>query len=157
MSDNEFEHLLVGDEVRAEGRVLSGTVMVYGTRPHTYRERFEPGSLELADAVGLNLGHDRSRILAWAPNGGLELSDEDDAMRMSAKLPALPFADKVLQDVRAGNRTGLSIEFRFIKSRVEGGIRIVEKALLRGIGIVTSPEYGDSRVEARARRRRVWL
>ena len=157
MTDNEFEHLLVGDEVRAEGRVLSGTVLVYGDRAHSRRELFEPGSLELADAVGLNLGHDRSRILAWAPDGGLELSDEDDAMRMTAKLPPLPFADKVLQDVAAGNRNGLSVEFRAIKERVENGVRIIEKALLRGVGIVSAPDYGASRVEARARRRRVWL
>ena len=156
MSD-EFEHLLVGDEVRAEGRTIVGTVMRYGDRAHTHRERFLPGSLQLAPAVGLNLEHDRTRVVAWAPDGGLELTDEDDAMRMSATLPPLPFADLVLKDVRAGNRSGLSIEFRYIKTRVEGGIKVVEKALLRGIGIVSAPDYGASRVEARARRRRVWL
>ena len=139
------------------GGKLSGTVMTYGDRAHTHRERFLAGSLELADAVGLNLEHDRTRILAYSPDGGLELEDDGEAMRMSATLPPLPFADLVLKDVRDGKRTGLSIEFRFIKTRLEGGIKVVEKALLRGIGIVAAPDYFDSRVEARARRRRVWL
>ena len=154
MSENEFEHLLVGDEVRAEGRTLTGTVMVYGDRAHSRRERFEAGSLELAPVTHLDYEHDRSRILAYSPDGGLELKDDGDAMRMTA---TLPFADHVLQQVRAGERTGLSVEFRAIKERTENGIRIIEKALLRGVGLLKSPDYGASRVEARARRRRVWL
>ena len=157
MSDNEFEHLLVGDEVRAEGRVLSGTVMVYGDRAHSRRELFEVGSLELAPVTHLDYEHDRSRILAYSPDGGLELKDDGDAMRMTATLPPLPFADHVLQEVRAGDRTGLSVEFRCIRSRVENGVRIIEKALLRGVALLKAPDYGASRVEARARRRRVWL
>ena len=157
MSENEFEHLLVGDEVRAEGRTLTGTVLLYGDRAQSRRERFERGSLELAPVTHLDYEHDRSRILAYSPDGGLELKDDGDAMRMTATLPPLPFADHVLQEVRAGERTGLSVEFRCIRSRVENGVRIIEKALLRGVGLLKSPDYGASRVEARARRRRVWL
>ena len=157
MSDNEFEHLLLDEECRAEGRTLSGTVMVYGERANTRRERFEPGSLELAPVTHLDYEHDRSRILAYSPGGGLELKDDGDAMRMTATLPPLAFHDLVLQKVRAGEATGLSVEFRAIKQRTEGGIRIIEKALLRGVALLKRPDYGASRVEARARRRRVWL
>ena len=157
MSENEFEHLLVGDECRAEGRTIVGDVMVYGDRALSRRERFERGSLELAPVTHLDYEHDRSRILAYSPDGGLELKDDGDAMRMSATLPPLAFADHVLQQVRDGERTGLSIEFRAIKERTENGVRIIEKALLRGVALLKAPDYGASRVEARARRRRVWL
>ena len=156
MSD-EFEHLLVGDEVRAGGRTLVGTVMVYGDRAHSRRERFEPGSLELAPVVHLDYEHDRSRVLAWAPDGGLSFEDGEDALRMRATLPPLAFADHVLQEVKSGERTGLSIEFRNAKTRTENGIRVIEKCLLRGVAVLKRPDYGASRVEARARRRRAWL
>ena len=64
-------------------------------------------------------------------------------MRMSATLPPLPFADHVLQD-RCGpaSERALSVEFRAIKERVENGIRIIEKALLRGVGLLKAPDYG---------------
>ena len=114
--------------------MLSGTVMVYGDRAHSRRERFEPGSLELAPVTHLDYEHDRSRILAYSPDGGLELKDDSDAMRMTATLPPLPFADHVLQEVRAGERTGLSVEFRCIRSRVENGVRIIEKGAAAGRG-----------------------
>ena len=78
-------------------------------------------------------------------------------MRMTATLPPLPFADHVMQQVRAGERTGLSIEFRAIKERTENGVRIIERALLRGVALLKAPDYGASRAEVRARRRKIWL
>ena len=56
--------------------------------------------------------------------------------------------------------TGLSVEFRALAERREGGLRVIEAAELRGIGIVRSPSYEDSRVEARrqqGRRLPRWL
>ena len=75
MTDNEFEHLLVGDEVRAEGRTIVGDVMVYGDRALSRRERFERGSLELAPVTHLDYEHDRRpnpRLLTrrWARSQG---------------------------------------------------------------------------------------
>ena len=88
---------------------------------------------------------------------GLELVDEGGAMLMRADLPPLPAADRALEEVRGGKTTGLSIEFRAIKERVEAGIRVIEEALIVGVAIVKSPSYTGSCVEARAGRRRVWL
>ena len=61
-------------EIRVEGRRLSGVVMRYGEVSPSHKERFEPGSLRMADTVHLDLNHDRERAVAWHPGGGLELS-----------------------------------------------------------------------------------
>ena len=153
----EFERRHVADEVRVEGRKISGTVIAYGDVSASHRERFEAGSIQLAEAVHLDYEHDRTRCIAWSPDGGLELTDGEDEMRLVANLPPLPLADRVLQEVSAGTRNGLSVEFRAIKQRTENGIRIIEKAILRGVAIVSAPSYGASRVEARSRARRIWL
>ena len=140
-----------GGELRAEGRRLAGTVMRYGDVSPSHRERFEPGSLRMAEAVPLNLFHDPERAVAWQPGGGLEVREEGGALAMTAELPPIPAADRALAEIRAQTATGLSVEFRAIRERREGRLRVVEEALLTGIGIVRSPSYGNSRVETRAR------
>ena len=70
---------------------------------------------------------------------------------MRADLPPIPAADRALAEIRAGRVNGLSVEFSCQKDRNENGFRVIERAELRGIGIVKSPSYGGSRVEARAR------
>ena len=145
-------------ELRVEGRRLSGIVLAYGDVSPSHRERFEPGSLRMAEAVHLDLHHDTMRAVAWLPNGGLELADAEDALRMTVDVPPIPAGDAALALVREGRATGLSIEFRAIKERRDAGLRILEQAELRGIAIVTRPSYEASRVEARAARRLpLWL
>ncbi len=140
-----------GGELRAEGRRLSGVVMRYGDVSPSHRERFEPGSLRMAAAVHLDLHHDPERAVAWQPGGGLELRQEGKALTMRATLPPIPAADRALTEIRAGRATGLSVEFHAVRERREGGLRVIQEAVLNGIGIVRSPSYGGSRVEARAR------
>ena len=145
-------------ELRVEGRTLTGTVMRYGDVSPSHRERFEPKSLRMAESVHLDLFHDPERAVAWHPGGGLELENGDGALSMCALLPPIPAADRALAEIRSGNVNGLSVEFRAVRESRDGDIRVVEEAELSGIGIVRSPSYGASRVEARARRRRgVWL
>ena len=146
-------------ELRVEGRRLSGIVIAYGDVSPSHRERFQPGSLRMADSVPLNLSHDQMRAVAWQPGGGLDLDDAEDALRMVVEVPPIPAGDAALELVRQGRATGLSIEFRAVKERREGGLRILEEAELRGIAIVTRPSYEASRVEARRAGRRLplWL
>ena len=54
--------------------------------------------------------------------------------------------------MRTGKARGLSIEFHAFDETRSGGLRLVQDALLSGIGIVRSPSYELSRVEARGRR-----
>ncbi len=140
-----------GGELRAEGRRLSGTVLAFGDVSPSHRERFAPGAFTMAEAVPLNLFHDAERAVAWQPGGGLELRQGRRALTMTATLPPIPAADRALAMVRAGEATGLSVEFQAERERHEDGLRVVEAATLTGVGIVRSPSYGGSRVEARAK------
>ena len=144
-------------EIRVEGRKLTGVAMRYGEVSPSHRERFAPGAIRMADVVHLDLAHDRERVIAYMPNGGLELAGGDDALELAADLPPIPAADRALEEIRAGKTTGLSIEFRAVKESRDGDIRVIEDAILSGVGLVGDPSYGGARVEARARRRRVWL
>ena len=145
------ERRTAAGELRAEGRRLTGTVLAYGDVSPSHRERFEPGALRMAEAVPLNLFHDPERAVAWQPGGGLELRQDRRAVTMRAILPPIPAADRALAMVRERQATGLSVEFKAIRERREGGLRVIEDAVLSGVGIVRAPSYGGSRVEARAR------
>ena len=138
-------------ELRVEGRRLSGVVMTYNQISPSHRERFEPRSLRLAEAVHLDLDHDPERAVAWYPGGGLAIENGRDSVTMRAELPPLPAADRALEEIRAGLATGLSIKFRAVRERRDGDLRVVEDAILSGIAIVRSPSYDTSRVEARRR------
>ena len=105
----------------------------------------------MAEAVHLDLFHDIERAVAWMPGGGLELRQDDKALTMTAKLPPIPAANRALQEIRTGKTTGLSVEFETVKERIENGIRVIEQAILSGIGIVKAPSYQQAKVEARAR------
>ena len=154
---SEVERRAALGEIRAEGRKLTGTAMRFGEVSPSHRERFEPGAFRYAETVHLDLDHDPERAIAWTGSGGLDLAADDAELRMEvAELPPIPAADRALSEIRAG-KTGLSVEFRSLKERREGSIRVIEEAELRGIGIVERPSYGGARVEARDRRRRVWL
>ena len=147
----EFERRISGTEIRAEGRRLSGVVMRYGDVSPSHRERFEPGALRMAESVHLDLHHDPERAIAWHPGGGLTLESGRDVLTMRAELPPIPAADRALAEIKAGRVDGLSVEFRAVKERRDGDIRVIEDAVLSGIGIVRAPSYDGSRVEARRR------
>ena len=147
----EIERRSALGEIRIEGRKLTGVVLRYGDVSSTHRERFEPGSLRMAESVHLDLHHDVERVIAWAPGGGLALANGRDALRMAADLPPIPAADRALAEIKAGRVGGLSVEFRAVKESRIDDIRVIEDAVLSGIGIVRAPSYDGSRVEARRR------
>ena len=156
----EFERRSAPAELRIEGRKLSGVVMPYGTVSPTHRERFEPGSIRMAESVHLDLFHDPERAVAWHPGGGLVLDNGKDALTMRAELPPIPAATRALAEIRAGKVGGLSVEFKAERERRDGALRIIEAAILSGIGIVRAPSYQAATVEARRRKSGVanpWL
>ena len=146
-----MERRFAGAELRAEGRRLIGPAIRYGDVSPSHRERFEPGALTFGDApVFLDYEHDPHKVLAYT-GAGLELRDGPDALMVEAELPALPLAERALEEVRAGTLRGLSIEFKAQEERRESGLRVVSRAQLFGVAVVRRPSYPASRVENRRR------
>ena len=130
-------------EYRAEAGRVEGVAMQYGTIADiggAFRERFEAGAFGDVAALDVlaNVQHDATELLARTQGGGLTLTDSADALRAAIDLP--PDAGRG----GCGGTVGppcparfLSVEFRAIRERFEaGGLRIVERADLRGLGIV---------------------
>ena len=156
-------------ELRAEGgRRLVGTVVDYRDTADraAFTERFQPGALDISDVL-LYAQHERGQPLARTPQT-LELRDGADELTMVATLPQTRLADDVLQLVTSGVLRGLSVGFVALRDRMEGHVRVVEKAVLDHIGVVDRPAYSESTVAVRGRavpygnvvrqvRRRRWL
>ena len=147
-----LERFYAGLELRAEGRRLVGPAIRYGEVSPSHRERFDAGAFSLRDGKTrwLDVAHDPERVIAHTDGGGLELRDTAQALEVSATLPRIPAADRALADVRAGKLRGFSIEFHAEAERRESGIRVVERAVLAGIGLVGHPSYVGSVAEVRA-------
>ena len=141
-----MERLISPGEVRAEGRTLHGVVMTFG-EVGDRRERFKPGSLVRAADTWLDLGHDVSRVLTWE-GAGLTFTDDADALRMRAELPRTPLASLALEQVRAGSRRALSVEFEAVTEYREAqtGVRVIELANLHGVGLVESASFPSASV-----------
>ena len=139
-------------ELRVSGRTLTGYAIQWGDVSPSHRERFAPGAISIDGRTRwLNLVHRPLEVLAWTGGGGLDLSADDQGVALRAELPAIPAADLALDKLKSGELRGLSVEFRALQESRAGGIRIVERADLEGVGLVRSPSYQQSTVEVRAR------
>ena len=154
---DDLEHYLERRfcELRADGagRRVSGVAIRYGDVATVFgqQERFEAGAfgdLGAAD-IRLTLHHDRNRPMAATSGGGLTLADSIEALRFEATLPECRDADDCLALVKARVLTGASIEFWPVTESLEGGVRVIRQAELRGLSIVDRPAYTESQVSAR--------
>ena len=130
-------------EVRAEGRTLVGEAIRYGTVATDRPERFEAGAFAPLGEVSLNLQHDPAHVLATTADR-LTLTDSAVALEVRAELRE----GAALSLLRRGALRGLSVEFRAISERTEGGVRVIDRAHLSGIGLVDSGSY-RGRLEVR--------
>ena len=137
---------------------LRGTAIVYGSIAGppklAYREQIRAGAfgdVSGIDAI-LNVQHRRDRAIARTQGGGLELIDSPTELRFVATLPETREAVDTVNLVRSGVLRGSSIEFGVPQGgeKVVGGIVTIVRAMLTGIGVVDSPAYADSGIEARA-------
>ena len=139
--------------VEVEGRNLRGVAIRYGDIAHRPfgRETFEPGAFGDVSGldVRLNVQHVRDRLIARTPQT-LTLTDGPDALRVLATLPETREANDALALVRAGVLRGLSLEFRAGHAPFIDGVRTVKSAGIHGLGLVDTPAYPGSHVEARA-------
>ena len=138
-------------ELRAEGdRGVAGTAVRYGDVGlvhHRYRERFEPGAIEVRTPALVNREHRFDQALAVA-----EFTDTGEALEFRAVLPLGERQDKALADVASGKLKGLSVEFTAIAERWDGDTRVIERALVTGAALTKEPIYPASVLEMRSAR-----
>ena len=141
-------------ELRAadDGDVLYGhfpynTVTLLGTG---HREMFRAGSLDTADKLPILRQHDPARAIA---RSALAF----DAKGITLQLPVrdLPDTNTVrdtLAEIRCGILGGISPRFHVLpggQARSTDGVRVITRAVLKEMSLVTVPAYVDSTVEMR--------
>ena len=144
-SDLEYRS---GDSDTGPG-IVSGIVVRYGdvaTLPWG-RERFQPGALKFADVM-LDFQHQRSVPLARTGGGGLEVREVDGAVMFRAVLPDTSAGRDVATLTRGRVLRGASAGFVTVKSRIDSGVRVIERGTLKRIGLVDEPQYPDSHIVA---------
>ena len=138
-------------EYRADSKAgrVSGVAMLYGavaTIMGQFKERFEPlafGDVSELDCIA-RLQHDRGRPIGRTGGGGLELADSADALRAELVLPETADGRDAAALLRLRVLRGWSVEFKATDERYEDGVRVVERAELRGLGLVDQPAFDDS-------------
>jgi uncharacterized protein len=138
-------------ELREDGRTLAGLAMPYGTetRIGRYTERFVYGAF--ADArpedVPLLAVHDHESL----PIGrALTLTETPAGLEAELRISQTRFGDDVLELVKDGAATGLSVGFVPVEDRWNRERTMVErvKARLMELSITAFPAYQDARIMA---------
>ena len=138
--------------VDSPGRIV-GTLLELGRVASDRREVFTPGSVAWpANGVRLLAEHRGRQIMRFQP------SIEGAEIRINEKLPDSALARELAAEIRAGSKSGLSIEFVSTNEAVVAGVREVRAALVDAAAVVATPAYDQARVEVRQRQgRRFWL
>jgi HK97 family phage prohead protease len=138
-------------ELREDGRTLTGTVMPYNTEARIggYTETFRPGAFSDADPtqVPLLAVHDHESL----PIGrALSLTDGPTGLDAELRVSKTTLGDEVLELVRDGAATGLSVGFVPVDDRWNATRSKVERlrAKLVEISITAFPAYADARIMA---------
>jgi HK97 family phage prohead protease len=138
-------------ELREDGRTLSGTVMPYNVeaRIGSFTETFRPGAFEGADPTQIPLFavHDHESL----PIGrALTLTDGPTGLAAELRVSKTTLGDEVLELVRDGAATGLSVGFTPVEDKWNATRSRVEriKAKLVEISITAFPAYADARIMA---------
>jgi hypothetical protein len=138
-------------ELREDGRTLAGRVMPYNVeaRIGSYTETFRPGAF--SDAVPAQVPllavHDREQL----PIGrALTLTDGPTGLDAELRVSKTTLGDEVLELVRDGAATGLSVGFQPVEDAWNATRSRVERirARLVEISITAFPAYADARILA---------
>lgn len=157
MGDIETRFLSgVRAETRGRGRRLVGYAARYGvaTDIGPFRERisfaaFAASIGESEDILAL-LDHDATRVLGRTRSKTLTLHDDDQGLGFDIAVPDTTAGRDALALAERGDLGGASIGFIVEKESQDGDVRVVERAKLFEISIVSAwPAYAETSVEAR--------
>ena len=149
-----FEIEYRADETRQTPGRLSGVLMPYGKKAGDRPEIFDAGALHWpSDGILVRAMHDRAQpIMRVVP----ELVGNE--VRIDSAFPDTQMGRDSATNLRAKVYTGLSVEFNSELETRRGGLRVIQRALLTGAGLVDIPSYRDAVAEVRrAMGRRIWL
>ena len=135
----------LSEEVEGKPR-LTGTLMVFGQQATDRPERFERGSLSWPEGDGIVLNRQHVR---GAPILRLHPVEVGDRLVVDEPIPDTSAGRDCLAEIRSGLFRGLSVEFRSLQEALVGGVRVIKKSNLVAAGLVDSPSYSSSVVEAR--------
>ena len=141
------------DETRQSPGHLYGVLVEYEKRAKTRPEMFARGALEWPDdGIILNRQHNRGQpIVSFHPEV------RGDEVWIDLPLPDTTAGRDAATEVRNRTLRGVSVEFGALRESRRNGLRVIERAELRGAGLVDSADYGNL-VEVRSQaRRRLWL
>lgn len=138
-------------EVREDERQIVGVAVPYGVqiRVGRYLETFRPGAFADHPAAPLTATHPRDA--GTLPIGvSVELRDEPDGLHGVWKISKTSLGDEVLELVRDGAVTGLSVGFVPVTDRWSPDRSQVERvrAALDHVAVVRTPAYPDARIAA---------
>ena len=138
-------------EVREDQRQIVGVAVPYNTqiRVGRYLETFRPGAFADHPPAPLTATHPRDA--GTLPIGvSVELRDQPDGLHGIWRVSKTSLGDEVLELVRDGAVTGLSIGFIPVTDRWTPDRSQVERvrAALDHVAIVRTPAYPDARIAA---------
>ena len=138
-------------EIREEQRQIVGVAVPYGVqiRVGRYLETFRPGAFAGTDSTPITATHPRTA--SELPIGvSVELHDQPDGLHGVWRISKTSLGDEVLELVRDGAVTGLSIGFIPVTDRWSPDRSRVERvrAALDHVAVVRTPAYPDARIAA---------
>ena len=148
MKDNIlFEVRMVEDETSQSPGRLTGVLMPYETRASDRPEMFELGALDWpAEGILVRRMHEREKpIVKLVP------FMDGKNLRVDAPLLNTAAGRDAATEVREGVLSYLSVEFHATKEARRNGLRVIQKAMLGGAGLVDFGSYSQAKVELRAR------
>lgn len=140
----------------AEGRRLVGMAARYGPIADlgSFQERIAPGAFSGSlgaqrDILAL-FDHDPTKVLGRTQTKTLILEDRSDGLAFNIALPETTAGRDALALAERGDLGGASIGFIVTSESLDGETRVIERAKLFEISVVSAwPAYVETSVEAR--------
>ena len=136
------------DETRQSPGRLTGILLTYNVKASDRAELFEPDSLSWSDDDGVLVRRMHQRV---APIVKVIPFLDGNDLRIDAPLPNSTAGRDCAEELKCGLLQGLSVEFTATKETRRNGLRVIQKAILGGCGLVDVPAYSGAKAELRSR------
>ena len=154
--DDIERRFLTGSRAQTRGRRLIGYAARYGVVADIgpFTERIAPGAFAASIETGADIlalfDHDPAKVLGRTRTKTLKLADEPAGLAFDIALPDTGAGRDALALAERGDLGGASIGFVVEEEATEGDVRVIKRARLLEISIVSAwPAYAETSVEAR--------